>query len=179
MPSLDALFACTGACLPVEQGHCNCLLLLLLPKSCSSCKGSVARKVPNSACVMFGRAQYAGWLRAIVLASHSAAAPPSSSGVQGHLDCGGRPHSSQRWRGRGFRCVAWGAAGGMKGIAGRLQLHPVSFCGPALQKRTNCRKPYCQPASPAGAADLVCYGRHYIANPDLPRRFRLGAPLNK
>lgn len=33
--------------------------------------------------------------------------------------------------------------------------------------------------APTGAADLVCYGRHYIANPDLPRRFRLGAPLNK
>ncbi|PRW44569.1 12-oxophytodienoic acid reductase [Chlorella sorokiniana] len=31
----------------------------------------------------------------------------------------------------------------------------------------------------SGAADLVCYGRHFIANPDLPRRFRLGAPLNK
>ncbi|KAI7840032.1 hypothetical protein COHA_006238 [Chlorella ohadii] len=31
----------------------------------------------------------------------------------------------------------------------------------------------------SGAADLVCYGRHYLANPDLPRRFRLGAPLNK
>lgn len=34
-------------------------------------------------------------------------------------------------------------------------------------------------SDPTGAADLVCYGRHYIANPDLPRRFRLGAPLNK
>ena len=28
-------------------------------------------------------------------------------------------------------------------------------------------------------ADLVVYGRHWIANPDLPKRFRLGAPLNK
>ena len=26
--------------------------------------------------------------------------------------------------------------------------------------------------------DLVCYGRIYIANPDLPRRFELNAPLN-
>ena len=25
----------------------------------------------------------------------------------------------------------------------------------------------------------MCYGRTYIANPDLPRRFQLGAPLNK
>ncbi|KAL4420266.1 hypothetical protein ABPG77_003445, partial [Micractinium sp. CCAP 211/92] len=30
-----------------------------------------------------------------------------------------------------------------------------------------------------GHCDLVCYGRHFIANPDLPRRFKLGAPLNK
>ena len=35
------------------------------------------------------------------------------------------------------------------------------------------------PFPPAGHSDLVCYGRHYIANPDLPRRFQLGAPLNK
>ncbi|XVF24647.1 hypothetical protein REPUB_Repub13aG0145100 [Reevesia pubescens] len=28
-------------------------------------------------------------------------------------------------------------------------------------------------------ADLVAYGRLFLANPDLPRRFQLGAPLNK
>ena len=28
-------------------------------------------------------------------------------------------------------------------------------------------------------ADLVVYGRHFIANPDLPKRFKLNAPLNK
>ncbi|KAF8411936.1 hypothetical protein HHK36_004494 [Tetracentron sinense] len=27
--------------------------------------------------------------------------------------------------------------------------------------------------------DLVAYGRHFLANPDLPRRFELDAPLNK
>lgn len=27
--------------------------------------------------------------------------------------------------------------------------------------------------------DLVAYGRHFLANPDLPRRFQLNAPLNK
>lgn len=31
----------------------------------------------------------------------------------------------------------------------------------------------------SGHADLVVYGRHWIANPDLPERFRLQAPLNK
>jgi len=28
-------------------------------------------------------------------------------------------------------------------------------------------------------ADLVAYGRLFLANPDLPRRFEIGAPLNK
>ncbi|KAK9755612.1 hypothetical protein RND81_01G037900 [Saponaria officinalis] len=30
-----------------------------------------------------------------------------------------------------------------------------------------------------GYADLVAYGRSFLANPDLPRRFELNAPLNK
>jgi N-ethylmaleimide reductase len=29
-----------------------------------------------------------------------------------------------------------------------------------------------------GLADLIAFGRKFIANPDLPERFRLGAPLN-
>jgi len=29
-----------------------------------------------------------------------------------------------------------------------------------------------------GDADLVAFGRHYVANPDLPERIRLGLPLN-
>ncbi|XP_022854249.1 putative 12-oxophytodienoate reductase 11 [Olea europaea var. sylvestris] len=28
-------------------------------------------------------------------------------------------------------------------------------------------------------ADLIAFGRHFLANPDLPRRFELDAPLNK
>lgn len=31
----------------------------------------------------------------------------------------------------------------------------------------------------SGETDLVVYGRHFLANPDLPRRFELNAPLNK
>eukprot|EP01018_Ginkgo_biloba_P029430 Gb_36907 [translate_table: standard] len=31
----------------------------------------------------------------------------------------------------------------------------------------------------SGKADLVVYGRHFLANPDLPTRFALNAPLNK
>jgi N-ethylmaleimide reductase len=30
-----------------------------------------------------------------------------------------------------------------------------------------------------GDADLVAFGRHYIANPDLPKRIRFGLPLNE
>jgi N-ethylmaleimide reductase len=30
-----------------------------------------------------------------------------------------------------------------------------------------------------GEADAVAYGRLFIANPDLPRRFALSAPLNE
>lgn len=30
----------------------------------------------------------------------------------------------------------------------------------------------------SGAADLVAYGRPWISNPDLPRRFAEGRPLN-
>jgi N-ethylmaleimide reductase len=29
----------------------------------------------------------------------------------------------------------------------------------------------------AGDADLVAFGRYFISNPDLPGRFRIGAPL--
>ena len=29
-----------------------------------------------------------------------------------------------------------------------------------------------------GDADLVAFGRHFLANPDLPERIRLGRPLN-
>jgi N-ethylmaleimide reductase len=29
-----------------------------------------------------------------------------------------------------------------------------------------------------GDADLVAFGRHFVANPDLPGRLRLGLPLN-
>lgn len=31
----------------------------------------------------------------------------------------------------------------------------------------------------SGRADLIAYGRLFLSNPDLPKRFELGAPLNK
>ena len=30
----------------------------------------------------------------------------------------------------------------------------------------------------AGTADGICFGRHFLSNPDLPKRFLLGAALN-
>ena len=30
-----------------------------------------------------------------------------------------------------------------------------------------------------GNADLVAFGRHFIANPDLPERIKIGVPINK
>jgi len=30
----------------------------------------------------------------------------------------------------------------------------------------------------AGKADLIAFGRKFLANPDLPHRLRIGAPLN-
>jgi N-ethylmaleimide reductase len=32
---------------------------------------------------------------------------------------------------------------------------------------------------PAGESDLIAYGRHFLANPDLVERFRRVAPLNQ
>ncbi len=34
-------------------------------------------------------------------------------------------------------------------------------------------------SSPAGAADAVAFGKLFIANPDLPKRFATGAKLNE
>jgi N-ethylmaleimide reductase len=41
---------------------------------------------------------------------------------------------------------------------------------------TVCRR---TPSSKAGNADLVAFGRHFIANPDLPARLQNGWPLNE
>ena len=30
----------------------------------------------------------------------------------------------------------------------------------------------------AGGAEAICFGRHFLANPDMPKRFLLGAALN-
>jgi 2,4-dienoyl-CoA reductase-like NADH-dependent reductase (Old Yellow Enzyme family) len=37
---------------------------------------------------------------------------------------------------------------------------------------------FLQDGSNQGDADLVAFGRHFIANPDLPKRIKLRLPLN-
>ena len=64
---------------------------------------------------------------------------------------------------------------------------PASPCPPAppfpLQTAATGNNNRCPPAHPPSLAaehcDLVAYGRWFLANPDLPARFCLDAPLNK
>ena len=68
-----------------------------------------------------------------------------------------------------------------RGTAGSLPVISASLF-PALTPSPPPLPPpptHTHPCPAAGHCDLVCYGRHYLANPDLPRRFQLGAPLNK
>mmetsp|Transcript_5714 Transcript_5714/g.9921 ORF Transcript_5714/g.9921 Transcript_5714/m.9921 type:complete len:407 (+) Transcript_5714:96-1316(+) len=62
-------------------------------------------------------------------------------------------------------------------------------CGTLAPFRAVCTSPFITAGSfkaesgaaavAGGQADMVAYGRQWIANPDLPKRFQLGAPLNK
>jgi hypothetical protein len=69
-----------------------------------------------------------------------------------------------------------------------IALHSTAMCMIGMDHRPllpPCRARFpdmllpCPPLAAAGHCDLVCYGRLFLANPDLPRRFQLGAPLNK
>jgi hypothetical protein len=50
--------------------------------------------------------------------------------------------------------------------------------GPRKPRKEGARFSEDGPSPAAGKADLVCYGRKFISNPDLPKRFLLDAPLN-
>eukprot|EP00887_Chlorella_sp_A99_P000665 scaffold5.g665.t1 len=50
---------------------------------------------------------------------------------------------------------------------------------PALHLPPATAHPAPPPTPPAGHADLVAFGRYFLANPDLPLRFCLDAPLNR
>jgi 2,4-dienoyl-CoA reductase-like NADH-dependent reductase (Old Yellow Enzyme family) len=51
--------------------------------------------------------------------------------------------------------------------------------GGAMMANEKFTKETAEAAIEAGVADAVAFGQLYIANPDLPERFKLGAPLNK
>jgi 2,4-dienoyl-CoA reductase-like NADH-dependent reductase (Old Yellow Enzyme family) len=53
-----------------------------------------------------------------------------------------------------------------------------AFGGPFVANE-QFSKESAEAAIAAGEADAVAWGRSFIANPDLPRRFQLGAPLNE
>jgi hypothetical protein len=54
----------------------------------------------------------------------------------------------------------------------------AAFGGPYIANEDFTRES-AEQALAAGTADAVAFGKLFIANPDLPRRFALGAPLNE
>jgi 2,4-dienoyl-CoA reductase-like NADH-dependent reductase (Old Yellow Enzyme family) len=54
----------------------------------------------------------------------------------------------------------------------------AAFCGPYIANE-KFTKESAQHVLDAGEADAVAWGQLFIANPDLPRRFELDAPLNQ
>lgn len=52
------------------------------------------------------------------------------------------------------------------------------FRGPLMVNNNHSRQS-AEAAVASGAADLVSFGRPFLANPDLPERFKLAAPLNE
>uniref|UniRef100_A0A0E0KR19 NADH:flavin oxidoreductase/NADH oxidase N-terminal domain-containing protein n=1 Tax=Oryza punctata TaxID=4537 RepID=A0A0E0KR19_ORYPU len=73
--------------------------------------------------------------------------------------------------------AADGAGAGMARIPHRLRAVREAFGG-TLMVGGGYDRDEGNWAVAGGYADLVVYGRLFLANPDLPRRFRLGAPLN-
>jgi N-ethylmaleimide reductase len=64
----------------------------------------------------------------------------------------------------------------------RRQLHPCSVLRPSFQGPLivsgGFTKATAESAIRAGHADAIAFGRAFIANPDLPYRLAMGAPLN-
>ena len=79
-----------------------------------------------------------------------------------------------RLNGRGLAYVHVGDFGG-EGWHARLRpvYEGVYFAGAGLTKESG------EDLLTGGLADAVVYGTKFISNPDLPRRFKLGAPLNE
>ncbi|MDX2935516.1 alkene reductase [Streptomyces ipomoeae] len=67
---------------------------------------------------------------------------------------------------------------GLDHIGGPTALSRSAFSGTIITNGEYTRET-AEEALSTGKADLVSFGRPFIANPDLPERFRLGAPLNE
>ena len=84
------------------------------------------------------------------------------------------PYILERLNGRG---LAYVHVGDFTGEGWHARLRPVYegvyFAGAGLTKVSG------EELVAGGLADAVVYGTRFISNPDLPRRFKLGAPLNE
>ena len=84
------------------------------------------------------------------------------------------PYVLERLNGRG---LAYVHVGDFTGEGWHARLRPVYegvyFAGAGLTKEAG------EGLLAGGLADAVVYGTKFISNPDLPKRFRLGAPLNE
>ena len=84
------------------------------------------------------------------------------------------PYILGRLNGRG---LAYVHVGDFTGAGWHARLRPVYegvyFAGAGLTKEAG------EELVAGGLADAVVYGTKFISNPDLPRRFKLGAPLNE
>src|ERR1044072_2894007 len=84
------------------------------------------------------------------------------------------PYILERLNGRG---LAYIHVGDFKGEGWHARLRPiyegVYFAGAGLTKESG------EELLEKGLADAVVFGTKFISNPDLPRRFKLDAPLNE
>jgi 2,4-dienoyl-CoA reductase-like NADH-dependent reductase (Old Yellow Enzyme family) len=61
----------------------------------------------------------------------------------------------------------------------RIEAHFSEAGGGVYIANESFRREDAEQVLQAGEADAVAWGKQFIANPDLPRRFALGAPLNE
>lgn len=75
--------------------------------------------------------------------------------------------------------VTGGGSGMGKGVATRFAAQELGqiFNGPVIAAG-GFEPDAAEAAVASGVASLIAFGRHFIANPDLPKRIELGLPLN-
>ena len=64
-------------------------------------------------------------------------------------------------------------------VCKRISLRAVILCFIAVWNAGGYNRERAIDSIQKDHADLICLGRHYLSNPDLPRRFREHAELNK